>query len=179
MSGEEGGTLFATPDASTAVISDCARYRYHLTRRWGSGPLLPFLMCNPSKADHRLGDPTVTRCHGFAERFGFGGFEALNAYAWRATKPSDLWAAQRAGENIVGPDNDAWLTDLFTRAFRLGTPIVAAWGAHPRADRVAQVLALPHADRLQSLGVTQAGQPRHPLMLRSDTPLTPWPQDRP
>lgn len=160
---------------STAVVSDCERYRYHLTRRWGAGPLLPFLMCNPSKADHLINDNTIVRCRGFAEGFGFGGMEALNAYAWRATKPADLWAAQQAGHDIVGPDNDAWLTDLFHRAATLGIPVVAAWGAHPKADRVAQVLALPHAARLQSLGITQTGQPRHPLMLRADTPLSPWP----
>jgi hypothetical protein len=162
-------------ESSTAVVSDCGRYRYHLTRRWAPGPLLPFLMCNPSTADHLLNDNTIVRCRGFAEGFGFGGMEALNAYAWKATKPADLWAAQRAGHDIVGPDNDGWLTDLFHRALTLGIPVIAAWGAHPKPDRVAQVLALPHADRLQSLGVTQSGQPRHPLMLRADTPLSSWP----
>lgn len=164
--------------SATAVVSGCEQYRYHLTRRWGPGRLLPFLMCNPSKADALVDDPTIVRCVGFARRFGFDGLEALNAYAWRATKPSDLWAAARAGHDIVGPDNDAWLGDLLRRSALHGVPVIAAWGVHPKPERVAQVLALPYADRLLCLGITQAGQPRHPLMLRSDTPPARWPIGR-
>lgn len=169
-------TLFDAEPTATAVLSDCLTYRYHLTRTWdASKPLLPFLMCNPSDADAFKVDPTVTRCIGFATRLGFGGFEALNAYGFRSPKPPVMWAAQRRGVDIIGPENDAWLTDLFLRAHRQGIPVVAAWGAHPKPERVAQVLALPHADGLRSFGVTSSGQPRHPLMLRADTPLTAWP----
>ena len=31
----------------SAVISDCGRYRYRLTRRWGDGYALPWIMLNP------------------------------------------------------------------------------------------------------------------------------------
>ncbi|HEX8489334.1 MAG TPA: DUF1643 domain-containing protein [Propionibacteriaceae bacterium] len=168
----------AEGQAATADISACGRYRYHLTRTWDQErPNLTFIMCNPSIADALIVDPTITRCIGFATRFGYGGITVVNAYAWRATKPADLWAAHRAGADIVGPENDTYLTGELERAATAVVPVVAAWGAHPKPDRVAQVLALPHADGLRSLGVTRSGQPRHPLMLRSDTPLTPWPQE--
>lgn len=28
----------------SAVISECGRYRYSLTRKWGDAPLLPFII---------------------------------------------------------------------------------------------------------------------------------------
>jgi len=169
-------TLFGDEETATAELSDCGRYRYHLTRVWDASlGVLTFIMCNPSDADALIVDPTVTRCRGFTTRLGFGGFSIVNAYAWRSPKPAKMWAAQRAGANIVGPDNDAWLTNELLRAHRAGIPVIAAWGAHPKPDRVAQVLALPHADGLRSFGVTNSGQPRHPLMLRADTLLVRWP----
>ncbi|OWK26567.1 hypothetical protein AJ87_05785 [Rhizobium yanglingense] len=44
----------------TAVISDCGRYRYELTRVWEMGrPLLVTCMLNPSTADADNDDPTI------------------------------------------------------------------------------------------------------------------------
>lgn len=162
-------TLFGA--ASSAVLSPDGLYRYSLYRRWSPGPMATFLMCNPSTADAEVNDPTIVRCTNFAKSWGCGGLYAGNAYAWRATDPHELWAAI----DPVGPKNDAHLQGLATRAWSRGWPLVAAWGANVKPDRVAQVLALPCMDRLQALGVTKSGAPRHPLYLRSDTALSPWP----
>ena len=49
--------------SSTAVYSDCERYRYALTRTWDqSGPKLLYIMLNPSKATEVQNDPTIERC---------------------------------------------------------------------------------------------------------------------
>ncbi len=46
-----------------AQLSDCGAYRYRLWREWDTScPTLAFLMLNPSTADHRVDDPTITRC---------------------------------------------------------------------------------------------------------------------
>ncbi len=36
---------------SSAVISDCGKFRYRLDRRWADGPICGFIMLNPSTAD--------------------------------------------------------------------------------------------------------------------------------
>lgn len=164
-------TLFGTEPESTAVLSADGLYRYNLTRTWGDGPVVTFLMCNPSKADASVNDPTIVRCRGFAESWGYDGIDVGNAYGLRSTDPKGLWLAA----DPVGPENDDWLIKLAANATVFGWPVVAAWGANVKPARVAQILALPGMGALQCLGVTKSGAPRHPLYLRSDSTLHPWP----
>lgn len=149
-----------------AVISPCGRYRYVLGRRWGAGSHAAFIMLNPSTADAQQDDPTIRRCIGFARAWGYGGLTVVNLYAFRATRPADLWKAA----DPIGPDNDTHLTRV---AEECGV-LVAAWGAHAKPDRIAQVLALPGMRGLKALALTTAGQPRHPLYLRGDLVMQPW-----
>lgn len=162
-----------------AAISDDGRYRYTLGRRWepaeGPGSAV-FVMLNPSTADAHQDDPTIRRCIGFAKRIGSGGIHVVNLYAYRATKPADLWRA----DDPIGPENDEILRAAFAAADRLQQPVIAAWGANaePRRVEFVRVIARAAGVRLQALGVTKDGAPRHPLYLRADAPLTPWGADR-
>jgi hypothetical protein len=157
--------LFDIP-TSYAYISDDGLYRYTLGRRWSDdldvGPAV-FVMLNPSTADAEVDDPTIRRCIGFAKALGCGGLHVVNLYAFRATKPADMFAAA----DPVGPENDQVLTDTAVRAEREDRPLIAAWGANAKPGRVAKVLGLPGFGSLQALGLTKAGAPRHPLYLPS------------
>lgn len=154
---------------ASAVLSPCGRYRYRLRRTWDTGvQVLGFVMLNPSTADATTDDPTIRRCIGFARDWGFGGLAVANLYAYRATKPADLWLA----EDPVGPENDEHLAALFT-ASDVGM-VVAAWGANARPDRVTEVSALPGAVTLHALGLTKDGAPRHPLYMPKTATPTPW-----
>ena len=156
-----------------AVLSGDGRYRYWLGRHWSyADPIATFIMLNPSTADASADDPTIRRCIGFARSWGMGGIVVLNLYALRATDPRELWKVTTA--EAVGPDNDRHLEDWARNARLWGTPLIAAWGANAKPRRVKEVLALPGMHRLNALGVTKAGQPRHPLYLRRDAGLLPW-----
>ena len=156
-----------------ASLSDDQRYRYTLSRSWGGEleELQTFVMLNPSTADAELDDPTIRRCIGFARALGAPGILVVNLYAFRATKPADLWRAA----DPVGPHNDAILTSVLGGR---GRPVIAAWGANARQDRVDRFLQLARnaggRRELTALGVTKVGAPRHPLYLRGDAQLTPW-----
>jgi hypothetical protein len=159
-----------TVGSSSARLSPHVLYRYSPTHRWGrGGRTATFIMLNPSTADATVDDPTIRRCIGFARSWGCQGLSVLNLYALRATDPAELWRAS----DPVGPDNDAYLADHFSSAQTW--PLVAAWGSAANPERVAQVLALSGTAELQALGVTKTGQPRHPLYLRADCALSPWP----
>jgi hypothetical protein len=163
-----------TQDRALAAISDDGLYRYSLTRIWDACALAApatFIMLNPSTADAIVDDPTIRRCVAFAKAWGCGGLHVLNLYALRSTDPRGLWTAP----DPVGPDNDAHLTDAACRARHYGSPLVAAWGMNAKPGRTLQVRALPCMSALRCLGVTKSGAPRHPLYLRSDSTLSPWP----
>jgi Uncharacterized protein conserved in bacteria len=109
-------------EASTAVYSPCEKYRYHLSRSWGGGPTVVFIGLNPSTATENVNDPTVTRCIGYAKRWGFGGFIMLNAYALRSTDPKGLWTV----DDPAGPECDEFLRGGISNASR----IICCWGAN-------------------------------------------------
>lgn len=169
-------TLFDAPASvlRSAIISGDQVYRYSLARWWDNAkPTDIWVMCNPSTADAAKDDATIRRCIGFSRSFGSGGFVVVNAYGYRATKPAAMWAAQAAGTDIIGPENDSWIT---AHCMTAKGRVIVAWGAHPKPDRCRAVEQLIRAQDREPvcLGVTKDGQPRHPLMLANDTPLQPW-----
>lgn len=160
----------------SAVLSPCGTYRYHLRREWLTGEgTACWIMLNPSTADAELDDPTIRRVVGFSQRWGFAAAEVVNLYAYRATDPKAMRAAERSGVDVVGPDNDDWIVEAAYDA-RL---VIAGWGAHEpagsaRSMAVVELLADRAGQRAWSLGVSRSGQPRHPLMLGYDTEREPW-----
>lgn len=160
------------PVQSSARLSDDGCYRYELDRTWGGGPVAVFVMLNPSTADASTDDPTIRRCMGYARAWGLAGIKVVNLYAFRSTDPAGLWTV----DDPVGPDNDDVLRKVARDAAQREWPLVAAWGAHARPDRVRAVMGLNRQmARAHCLGVTKNGAPRHPLYLRADAPLRQWP----
>ena len=153
---------------STAVYSDCERYRYSLTRVWDTqGGKVLFVMLNPSTATEVQNDPTVERCERRARTLGFGGFRVTNIFAWRDTDPRKM----KATGDPIGPHNDAAILEGATWANR----VIAAWGTHGahmnRGADVAVLLAST-GNPLYHLGLSKHGHPKHPLYL----PYTQKPQ---
>ena len=150
-----GGTVSEAVQRG-ADISPCGRYRYTLWRKWGPGGTCMFVGLNPSTADATLDDPTIRRCVAFARMWGYGGLMMTNLFAWRATDPRDMLAA----EDPVGPDNDQTLRTTWLNA----AITVAAWGTHgTHQGRDAHVRAMLPA--LHYLRLTKDGHPGHPLYL--------------
>ncbi|MDB6178788.1 DUF1643 domain-containing protein [Paracoccus sp. Z330] len=154
---------------SWAVFSDCLAYRYALTREWGPGQRIAYVMLNPSTADERRNDPTIERCERRARQLGFGAMQIVNLFAFRATDPRDL----KRAAHPVGAMNDRILTEAVGWADR----VLCAWGVHGvHHARDQEVLGLlrEHSSKLCHLGLTRAGQPRHPLYISYATALVPW-----
>lgn len=155
---------------STAIYSDCERYRYSLTRTWDdAGQRALFVMLNPSTATEVQNDPTVERCERRARALGFGAFQVTNIFAWRDTDPRKM----RAAADPVGPANDAAILDGAVWADR----IIAAWGTHgAHLDRGPQVETLLRGagHDLFHLGLSKAGHPKHPLYIAYDQQPVKW-----
>ena len=157
-----------------ADFSDDGLYRYRLWRSWGSveAPTCLWVMLNPSTADARADDPTITRCSRRARDWGYGGISVVNLFAYRATDPKLL----RAVDDPIGPLNDAAITSEAAAA----ALIICAWGEHGKyRDRAAQVLRMLEGAKLYSLGRNRDGTPSHPLYIPYHEVPNPFPQAPP
>jgi len=160
--------LFGSEIHMEATFSPCRRYRYKLSRSWGPGPHLAFLMLNPSTADESTNDPTVERCERRARRDGFGGVAVFNLFALRSTNPDALYSAK----DPIGPNNDEHLLAL--DGFE---SVIAAWGTHGALyDRGTKVAAMLHSRGvvLAALSVNRDGSPKHPLYVANRTKAVRW-----
>jgi hypothetical protein len=159
------GSLF--PNLSGAILSDCERYRYTLTREWNAGaPPLTFIMLNPSTADATVDDRTIRRCISFAQARGFGGLRVVNLFAFRATDPAHM----KAEFDPIGPENDMHLRAALVAAKDDNAPVIAAWGVdgvYKARDGDVRALAQECGVTLMCLGTTKDGHPRHPLYVRA------------
>lgn len=151
-------------EMSDATFSPCGRYRYTLRRRWllGEGSML-WILLNPSTATATVDDPTIRRCIGYSKLWGFREMLLLNIFAFRATDPK----AMRAAEDPVGPDNMGTLE----YAAAEHDFIVAGWGDHGAlmGQGVRVRTMITGMDReILCLGKNKSGEPRHPLYQRKD-----------
>lgn len=162
-----------TPIDSDAFFSPCRVWRYWLRRVWDW--TLPILCCvglNPSKADEKKNDPTISRLIKFAKLWGYGGIVMLNLFGFRATQPDDMWKFQRAGNDPIGADNNNIILEqtVTTNAQGIVEPrtVLCAWGKFPMA--LGRDLAIYKAlttrntpNPLLCLGTSSGGYPKHPL----------------
>lgn len=152
----------------TAVISDCKKYRYLLRRVWDvMKPRALIVMLNPSTADAKQDDATVRSVTRLCDSLGFGSYEVVNLFAFRATDPKEL------GKNflhIIGPKND----DCIEAALhRCDLPIVA-WGANQLAiDRGRTVISMirQHRPAVFCFDANKDKSPKHPLYIKTGATL--------
>jgi hypothetical protein len=158
---------------SSAVISECGRYRYRLERDGLGEGRTVVIMVNPSTADAEQDDATIRKLKGFGARNGWGRIIVGNLFAYRATDVRELATA----DDPVGPKNDEHLRSMMMRAERL----IFAWGpvgkvpARLRERWRAVLQRTPHWLVPHSIGEpAKCGHPKHPLMLAYDSPITEW-----
>ncbi len=161
----------------TALFDATGQYRYSLGRRWQpKGPEVAFVMLNPSRADADRDDPTLRACIQFARRWAYGSLVVVNLFGYRTAYPAEL----RKVADPVGPENDYYLMAAVERSHQ----VVLAWGnegCFGGRDRTILQKLKAHSSKLTYLQLNRSGQPRHPLYVRRDRPLSPYrsPHPRP
>lgn len=156
-----------------ATLSSDGLYRYHLWRKWGRGETMVWIMLNPSTADGDVDDQTVTKCMGFARRWGYVGIEVLNLYSLRTPDPMVL----RDVEDPEGPLN-AGTWSYVLKAYRSSLKVAAWGGSFPRALPASLALAGVDTRHWRCLGHTTEGHPRHPARIAYATTLQPLNRER-
>jgi len=145
----------------SAVFSECGQYRYQLSEIWDpAGPLVMWLLMNPSVACVDYSDPTLRKTGMFARAWGYGGQLVGNVHAYRATDKRRLLEIA----DPVGPRNDCMILEMAEKA----KTVVLAYGQPPKAlrSRGAEVVSLlSNHPGLCHLRLAQDGTPVHPLYL--------------
>ncbi len=147
-----------------AIFSEDRKYRYALWRVWNPRhPLLLQIGLNPSTANEIRNDPTITRGIVRANNNKFGGFLMANLYGYVSTDPSALL---QEGD-FIGEFTDYYLRQMIS----LSSKQLCGWGSFKpvklRASVVLKMIPEPYC-----LGVNSDGQPKHPLYIGYDTPMT-------
>ena len=171
---------------SEAAFSKCRNYRYDLRRYFPEGKgIVNFIMLNPSTADERTNDPTITKCEHYATTWGYKGLVVTNLLAYRATDPKLLLThldkatdSKHLGLNFEFIFKHIMRSDL----------IVCAWGNHGslKIESLATDLdlgtyvahRLAQSQDLSYLKMNKTGHPAHPLYLRKDLKPQSWNLDQ-
>lgn len=166
--------LFDSSASSSAVISACGLYRHRLDRVVQEhGIIIAYYGINGSTAGVIENDQTVMKWIGFTLRNGGRKFIVGNAFGYRSKDVKILSTVNDA----VGPDNATHLRAIISEA-DLHVP---CWGDRNKVPRHLR----HHFDELEHMlrasgkpikifGLTNSGDPKHPLRLGYSTKLMDW-----
>lgn len=165
-----------------AIISQCGKFRYILTRDslipltcayTMSGPLTCcFVMLNPSTADATEDDSTIRKCIKYAKREGCDDLIVVNLYPYRSTDPKEmLKTEERFGTDDM---NSRWMN----KALQVADVIICGWGNHAEPQAVENFKTIIQDTDInaepQCFAINKNGSPKHPLYVKDDAPLIPW-----
>ncbi len=161
----------------SAIISKDGEYRYRLDRELDNdGPPLGVIMINPSTADAEVDDATIRSLLRICRDQGFGHLTVGNLFAYRSTDVKALADVL----DPVGSENEHFQQQIIEQTVQQGGKVVVAWGDEKKIPKshVWAVLdflwlyyEITRNRPLHCFGFTKNGSPKHPLFLKSTTPI--------
>lgn len=158
----------------SAVISNCGLYRYRLERKVQQhGIVFAYFGVNGSTATADEDDHTVRKWNAFTRIHGGRRYLVGNAFGFRARDVNKL-ARQT---DPIGSENGHHLAAIMAEA----DVLVPCWGNRMkvpqhlrwRFDALRNQL-FETGKPVRVFGFTKSGDPKHPLTLSYETPLTEW-----
>jgi hypothetical protein len=174
MNARRTGSVVSVSASRVPAVFD-GPYRYRLYRDLGSGDgTFVWVGKNPSLADQKRNDSSVSRVMKRAKALGYRHFVVVNLYAYVSQNPSAMLDSWLDAEGPVGPKN----VDYIDEAVREADYVLIAWGHDFVGPRHAQAMldriVTLGGRKVHCLGIGKKGSPKHPGRLAADTPATPW-----
>lgn len=178
----------------SASLSKCGTYRHTLTRQWDARPTLVVCMFNPSTADAKQDDPTISLLRHIASHNGYGGIVVVNAIPLRSPSPAEAIDMVNTWDKRQDwYQRDALQANLciIKTEVEKAAAVLIAWGALGDRcdlwiDTVLEEIEVACFRGVQAdpapiycLGKTKSGYPKHPLArgkhkVPKDAKLIPW-----
>ncbi len=170
--------------SSNASFSICGKYRWNLQRRINeSNKEIIYFGLNPSKANYKYNDQTLTRVIKFVDLWGYGSLTVINLFAVIATNPKLI----KLSRDPIGEENNK---EIIKRMLLWSkNPICDLWlgwgdqGSYKNRNKevlklinttyLKRIKFFPDASPPYIIGLTKKGNPRHPLYVSKNNVLRP------
>ncbi len=145
------------------LLSPDNKYQYALWRIWNAEkPLVFFITLNPTLKEENSDSATILKCVELGNKLGFGGVIIGHLFAFRCDDPNEFINT----DDPIGPENDACIERFVKQA----KTVIAAWGMRgtfmERHDAIMRKIS-----NLHCFGITENGQPVHPLAVTEKAEL--------
>ncbi len=135
--------------------------RYFLYRKWSDKPTAVWIMLNPSVADEKYDDKTISKCIKFSKCWGYGGFYVINLCSDISTCPKKIINKLKANQEI-DPTSLSHIKDVIKNTNNV---VYCAWGFGISTPK--WLTKILKNKTIKALELSKLGTPKHPLYLDS------------
>ena len=144
----------------SAKFNKARTKRYFLYRKWSKRPTIVWIMLNPSVADEKYDDKTISKCMKFSNCWGYGGFYVLNLCSDISTCPKKAINKLKTNQEI-DPTSLNYIKDVINN----NNVIYCAWGFGISTPK--WLTTILKNKTIKALELSKLGTPKHPLYLDS------------
>ena len=144
----------------SAKFNKARTRRYYLFRKWSDKPNTVWIMLNPSVADEKFDDKTISKCMKFSNCWGYGGFYAINLCSDISTCPKHTLNKLKTNQNI-----DSTSLKHIKDVIKNSNTVYCAWGFGISTPK--WLTPILKNKTTKALELSKLGTPKHPLYLDS------------
>ena len=145
----------------SAKFNSARTKRYFLYRKWSDKPTAVWIMLNPSVADEKYDDKTISKCIKFSKCWGYGGFYVINLCSDISTYPKKIINKLKANQEI-DPTSLSHIKDVIKNTNNV---VYCAWGFGISTPK--WLTKILKNKTIKALELSKLGTPKHPLYLDS------------
>lgn len=144
-----------------AILSEDKEYRYMLSRTWNKNKkIIMFVWLNPSTADDKINDPTITRCINYTKEWWYWWFIMCNLFAYRSTNPNNM----KKYKNPIWKDNDKYIELYYNKTEK----VICMWWNHWNFMMQSKNFKEKYKEKLFFLEKNKSWEPKHLLYSKSN-----------
>ena len=144
----------------SAKFNKARTKRYSLFRKWSDKPITVWIMLNPSVADEKGDDKTISKCIKFSKNWGYGGLYVINLCSDISTCPKETISKLNTKQEI-----DSISLSYMVDVIKNSKTVYCAWGFGISTPK--WLISILKNKTTKALELSKLATPKHPLYLDS------------